>query len=46
MRYVVRMGETKNAYRILSEKHFGRRSLGEPGRRWKDDTEVDNGEIF
>jgi hypothetical protein len=34
--HVARMGETKNAYRILVGKPEGKRSLGRPRRRWVD----------
>jgi hypothetical protein len=32
--YVARMGEKRNAYRILVGKREGKRPLGRPRRRW------------
>jgi hypothetical protein len=32
--YVARMGQTRNAYRILVGKSEGNRPLGRPTRRW------------
>jgi hypothetical protein len=37
---VARMGEKKNAYRILVGKPEGKRPLGRPRRRWEDLTEI------
>jgi hypothetical protein len=34
--YVARMGEKRNAYRILVGKPEGKRPLGRPERRWED----------
>jgi hypothetical protein len=34
--YVARMGETRNAYRILLRKPEGKRQLGRPRRKWVD----------
>jgi hypothetical protein len=34
--HVVRMGKTRNAYRILVAKPEGKRPLGRPRRRWVD----------
>jgi hypothetical protein len=39
--HVARMGETKNAYRILVGKPEGKRPLGRPRRRWVDDIKMD-----
>jgi hypothetical protein len=38
---VSRMGETRNAYRILVGKPEGKRLLGRPRRRWVDDIKTD-----
>jgi hypothetical protein len=35
-RHVARMGERRGAYRALVGKPEGRRPLGRPRRRWKD----------
>jgi hypothetical protein len=43
--HVARMGETRNAYRILVEKHEGKRPLGRPKRRWVDNIKMDLREI-
>jgi hypothetical protein len=43
--HVVRMGETRNAYRILVGKPEGKRSLGRPRRRWVDNIKMDLREI-
>jgi hypothetical protein len=37
---VVRMGETKNAFRILMGKPEGRRPLGRQRRRWVDNIKI------
>jgi hypothetical protein len=34
--HVARMGETRNAYRVLVGKPEGKRPLGRPRRRWVD----------
>jgi hypothetical protein len=34
--HVARMGETRNAYRILMGKPEGKRPLGRPRRKWMD----------
>jgi hypothetical protein len=34
--HVARMGEKRNAYRILVGKPEGKRPLGRPRRRWED----------
>jgi hypothetical protein len=39
--HVARMGEKRNAYRILMEKPEGKRSLGRPRRRWVDIIKMD-----
>jgi hypothetical protein len=39
--YVVRMGEKRNAYRILVGKpSLGKPSLGKPKRRWLDNIKM------
>jgi hypothetical protein len=38
--HVARMGERRNAYRLLVRKPEGRRPLGRPRRRWMDLVEV------
>jgi hypothetical protein len=43
--HVARMGETKNAYRILVGKPEGTRPLGTPRRRWVDNIKMDLREI-
>jgi hypothetical protein len=43
--HVARMGETRNAYRILVGNPEGRRPLGRPRRRWVDDIKMDLREI-
>jgi hypothetical protein len=40
-----RIGETRNAYRILVGKPEGKRPLGRPRRRWVDNIIMDLGEI-
>jgi hypothetical protein len=39
--YVARMGEKRNAYRILAGKLEGKRPLGRPRRRWEDNIRMD-----
>jgi hypothetical protein len=39
--HVARMGETRNAYRILVGKPEGKRPLGRPKRRWMDNIKMD-----
>jgi hypothetical protein len=43
--HVARMGETRNACRILLGKPEGKRPLGRPRRRWVDNIKMDLGEI-
>jgi hypothetical protein len=38
--HVARMGETRNAYRILMGKPEGKRPLGRPRRRWVDNIKM------
>jgi hypothetical protein len=44
-RHVARMGEKRNAYRILVEKPEGKRPLGRPRRRRVDNIKMDLREI-
>jgi hypothetical protein len=39
--HVARMGEKRDAYRILVGRPEGRRALGRPGRRWEDNIKMD-----
>jgi hypothetical protein len=43
--HILRMGEKRNAYRLLVGKPEGRRSLGRPRRRWVDNIRMDLGEV-
>jgi hypothetical protein len=43
--HVARMGETRNAYRILVGKSEGKRPLRRPRCRWVDNIKMDLGEI-
>jgi hypothetical protein len=43
--HIARMGEKKNAYRLLVGKPEGKRPLGRPIRRWVDDIRMDLGEV-
>jgi hypothetical protein len=45
MGHVARMGENKNAYRLLVGKPDGKRPLGRPRRRWVDNIKMDLGEV-
>jgi hypothetical protein len=44
-RHVARMGEKRNAHRLLVEKAEGKRPLGRPRRRWVDNIRMDIGEV-
>jgi hypothetical protein len=44
-RHVARIGEKRNAYRILVGKPERRRPLGRPKRRWVDNIKMDLREI-
>jgi hypothetical protein len=43
--HVARMGENRNAYRILLGNPEGKRLLGRPGRKWVDNIKIDVREI-
>jgi hypothetical protein len=43
--HVARIGEKRNAYRLLVRKPEGKRPLGRPRRRWVDNIRVDLGEV-
>jgi hypothetical protein len=43
--HVARMGEIRNAYRILVGKPEGKRPLGRPRRNWVDNIKMDLREI-
>jgi hypothetical protein len=43
--HVARMGEKRNAYRILVGNPDGKRPLGRPTRRWVDNIKMDLREI-
>jgi hypothetical protein len=42
---MARMGEGIGAYRVLVGRPEGKRPLGRPGRRWKDNIKMDLGEV-
>jgi hypothetical protein len=42
---IARMGEKRNAYRLLVGKPEGRRLLGRPRRRWVGDIRIGLGEV-
>jgi hypothetical protein len=43
--YVARMGEKRNAYRLLVGKPEGKRQIGRPRCRWVDNIKMDLGEV-
>jgi len=43
--YAARMGKRRGIYRILVGKPEGKRSLGRPRRRWKDNIKMDFQEV-
>jgi hypothetical protein len=43
--HVARMGEQKNAYRLLVGNPEGKRPLGRPRRRWVDNIRMDLGDV-
>jgi hypothetical protein len=40
-KYVARMGEGRDVYRVLVGRHEGKRPLGRPRRRWEDNIKID-----
>ena len=42
---MARMGEKRDAYRVLVGKPEGRRTLGRPRRGWEDNIEMDLREV-
>jgi hypothetical protein len=43
--HVARMGEKRNAYRLLVGRAEGKRPLGRPRCRWVDNIRMDPGEV-
>jgi predicted small integral membrane protein len=43
--HVARMGQKRNAYRLLVGKPEGRRALGRPRRKWVDKIRIDLVEV-
>jgi transcription termination factor 2 len=43
--HVARMGEDRGVYRVLVGKPEGKRPLGRPRRRWKDNIKIDLREV-
>jgi hypothetical protein len=43
--HAIRVGEVRNAYKILVGKPEGKRPLGRPGRRWEDNIRMNFREI-
>jgi hypothetical protein len=43
--HVARVGEKRNAYRLLAGKPGGKRLLGRPRRRWVNNIKMDVGEV-
>ena len=41
----MRMGERRGVYRVLMEKHEGKKPLGRPRRRWEDNNKMDLQEV-
>jgi hypothetical protein len=41
VRHVARIGDMRNAYRILAREPEGKRRLGRPRRRWDDRIRID-----
>jgi hypothetical protein len=45
MGHVARIVKRRGSYRVFSEKLEGKRSLGEPRRKWEDNIKMDFQEI-
>jgi hypothetical protein len=45
-RHIARMGEKRNAYRVLVGNPEGKRTLGRPRHRWVDSIEMDLKEMM
>jgi len=45
VKHVARMGEKRGVYRVLVGKPEGKRPLGRPSRRWKDNIKMDLQEV-
>jgi hypothetical protein len=43
--HLTRMGEQRNAYRLLIGKPEGKRQLGRPRRKWEDNIRMDLGDV-
>ena len=43
--YVAKTEEGRSAFKILTGKHTGKKSLGRPRRRWEDNIRMDLEEI-
>ena len=43
--YIVRMEQSRNAYRVLVRKPEGKRPLGRPRHRWEDNIKMDLREV-
>jgi len=43
--HVARMGDRRSVFRVLVRKPEGKRSLGRPRRRWKDNIKMDLQEV-
>jgi hypothetical protein len=43
--HVARMGEGRGVYRVLVRRPEGKRALGRPRRRWRDNIKIDLREI-
>ncbi|KAJ4448579.1 hypothetical protein ANN_10598 [Periplaneta americana] len=43
--HVARIGESRNAYRVLDGRPEGKRPLGRPRRRWEDNIKMDLREV-
>jgi len=43
--HIARIGERRDVYRVLEGKPEGKRPLGKPRRRWKDNIKMDLQEV-